>query len=239
MGRRKIQIKTIQNASSRRATFEKRRIGLLKKAMELSILCDARISLTIERKVEGDLQIYASEPFDEIIDRYQRFEGTYRLLTNDHIDAMVPGKNSSNNVGYHVQKQDIGNGMNNDQYKAFTQAQYSQQMPPMTQMEIIPTVPSPSLNHLMSRLSESSVGVPQFSAFQFPQIGDQQQQFQFIEMNSLSIPPRINAMNPEIKRSHELMNGNNGDIVMSQPPRKRLKTQNNSNDTSETATIEM
>ena len=72
MGRKKIAIKPIQSAASRRATFEKRRIGLLKKAMELSILCECTISVSIERKIEKDLQIYASEPFDEIIAKYQQ-----------------------------------------------------------------------------------------------------------------------------------------------------------------------
>jgi len=44
MGRRKIAMKPIKAGSSRRATFEKRRIGLLKKAMELSILCSSTVS---------------------------------------------------------------------------------------------------------------------------------------------------------------------------------------------------
>ncbi|TXG55895.1 hypothetical protein EZV62_017208 [Acer yangbiense] len=41
MGRGKIEIKRIENANSRQVTFSKRRAGLLKKAQELAILCDA------------------------------------------------------------------------------------------------------------------------------------------------------------------------------------------------------
>nr|CAD1838838.1 unnamed protein product [Ananas comosus var. bracteatus] len=42
MGRGKIEIKRIENTTSRQVTFCKRRNGLLKKAYELSVLCDAR-----------------------------------------------------------------------------------------------------------------------------------------------------------------------------------------------------
>jgi len=47
MGRGKIEIKRIENTTNRQVTFCKRRNGLLKKAYELSILCDAEIALVI------------------------------------------------------------------------------------------------------------------------------------------------------------------------------------------------
>lgn len=47
MGRGKIEIKRIENANSRQVTFSKRRNGLLKKAQELSILCDAEVAVII------------------------------------------------------------------------------------------------------------------------------------------------------------------------------------------------
>ncbi|CAN1822915.1 Agamous-like MADS-box protein AGL15 [Linum perenne] len=47
MGRGKIEIKRIENANSRQVTFSKRRSGLLKKAQELSILCDAEVAVII------------------------------------------------------------------------------------------------------------------------------------------------------------------------------------------------
>jgi len=40
-------MKKIENATSRQVTFSKRRNGLLKKAYELSVLCDAQLSLII------------------------------------------------------------------------------------------------------------------------------------------------------------------------------------------------
>ncbi|MBA0877198.1 hypothetical protein Goshw_020212 [Gossypium schwendimanii] len=41
MGRGKIAIRRIDNSASRQVTFSKRRKGLIKKAKELAILCDA------------------------------------------------------------------------------------------------------------------------------------------------------------------------------------------------------
>jgi hypothetical protein len=47
MARGKVQLKRIENPVHRQVTFCKRRAGLLKKAKELSVLCDAEIGLVI------------------------------------------------------------------------------------------------------------------------------------------------------------------------------------------------
>ncbi|KAK3023818.1 hypothetical protein RJ639_044742 [Escallonia herrerae] len=47
MGRGKIEIKKIENVNSRQVTFSKRRAGLLKKAHELSVLCDSEVAVII------------------------------------------------------------------------------------------------------------------------------------------------------------------------------------------------
>ncbi|XP_050253747.1 agamous-like MADS-box protein AGL12 isoform X1 [Quercus robur] len=47
MARGKVQLKRIENPVHRQVTFCKRRAGLLKKAKELSVLCDAEIGLFI------------------------------------------------------------------------------------------------------------------------------------------------------------------------------------------------
>lgn len=47
MGRGKIVIQRIDNSTSRQVTFSKRRSGLLKKAKELAILCDAQVGVII------------------------------------------------------------------------------------------------------------------------------------------------------------------------------------------------
>ncbi|KAF4361592.1 hypothetical protein F8388_007608 [Cannabis sativa] len=59
MGRGKVEVKRIENPTSRQVTFSKRRNGLLKKAFELSLLCDAELALIIFSS-SGKLYQYAS-----------------------------------------------------------------------------------------------------------------------------------------------------------------------------------
>nr|AAS45967.1 deficiens [Mimulus ringens] len=47
MARGKIQIKKIENQTNRQVTYSKRRNGLFKKAHELSVLCDAKVSIVM------------------------------------------------------------------------------------------------------------------------------------------------------------------------------------------------
>lgn len=58
-GRGKIEIKKIENTTNRQVTFCKRRNGLLKKAYELSVLCDAEVALIIFSN-RGRLYEYAN-----------------------------------------------------------------------------------------------------------------------------------------------------------------------------------
>lgn len=61
MGRGKIEIKKIENANSRQVTFSKRRQGLLKKANELAVLCDAQVAVIIFSST-GKVFEYSSAP---------------------------------------------------------------------------------------------------------------------------------------------------------------------------------
>nr|AGN54424.1 PFTM6 [Physalis pubescens] len=45
MGRGKIEIKKIENSTNRQVTYSKRRNGIFKKVKELTVLCDAKISI--------------------------------------------------------------------------------------------------------------------------------------------------------------------------------------------------
>lgn len=62
MGRGKIEIKRIENTTNRQVTFCKRRNGLLKKAYELSVLCDAEVALVVFSN-RGRLYEYANNRY--------------------------------------------------------------------------------------------------------------------------------------------------------------------------------
>ncbi|XP_076936660.1 agamous-like MADS-box protein AGL104 [Bidens hawaiensis] len=70
MGRVKLQIKKIENSTNRQVTFSKRRNGLIKKAYELSVLCDVDVAL-IMFSPSGRASIFSgSKSIEEIISRY-------------------------------------------------------------------------------------------------------------------------------------------------------------------------
>ncbi|XP_052207128.1 agamous-like MADS-box protein MADS1 [Diospyros lotus] len=70
-GRGKIEIKRIENTTNRQVTFCKRRNGLLKKAYELSVLCDAEVALIVF-STRGRLYEYANNSVRATIDRYKK-----------------------------------------------------------------------------------------------------------------------------------------------------------------------
>lgn len=59
MGRGKIEIKRIENSSNRQVTYSKRRNGIMKKAKEIGVLCEAKVSVIIFAS-SGKMQDYCS-----------------------------------------------------------------------------------------------------------------------------------------------------------------------------------
>ncbi|KAJ0086925.1 hypothetical protein Patl1_08269 [Pistacia atlantica] len=76
MGRGKIEIKRIENSSNRQVTFSKRRNGILKKAKEISVLCDTEVSLIICSS-SGKMHQYCSPSTTlvDILDKYHKQSG--------------------------------------------------------------------------------------------------------------------------------------------------------------------
>ncbi|RID76982.1 hypothetical protein BRARA_B03928 [Brassica rapa] len=71
MGRRKVEIKLIENKSSRQVTFSKRRTGLIEKARQLSVLCESSVAVLV---VSASGKLYNSSSGDNmtnIVDRYE------------------------------------------------------------------------------------------------------------------------------------------------------------------------
>ncbi|EPS70016.1 hypothetical protein M569_04748, partial [Genlisea aurea] len=70
MGRGRVELRRIENKRKRQASFGKRRDGLLKKAHELSVLCDADVALIIFSN-EGKLcEFTSAHSMDHTLQRY-------------------------------------------------------------------------------------------------------------------------------------------------------------------------
>ncbi|CAI9764727.1 unnamed protein product [Fraxinus pennsylvanica] len=80
MGRGKIDIKKIENVNSRQITFSKRRTGLLKKAHELAVLCEAEVAVIIFSNT-GKLFEFSSSDMKRTLSRYNECQGPPEVLT--------------------------------------------------------------------------------------------------------------------------------------------------------------
>ncbi|CAL5006087.1 unnamed protein product [Urochloa decumbens] len=88
MGRGKIEIKRIDNATSRQVTFSKRRSGLLKKAKELAILCDAEVGLIVFSST-GRLYDFASTSVKSVIERYSEAKEDHHQTMSASAEAKL------------------------------------------------------------------------------------------------------------------------------------------------------
>nr|AMS35024.1 APETALA-like protein [Cornus sanguinea] len=87
MGRGKVQLKRIENKINRQVTFSKRRGGLLKKAHEISVLCDAEVALIVF-STKGKLFEYSTDSsMEKILERYERYSHVERQLTVHDLES--------------------------------------------------------------------------------------------------------------------------------------------------------
>uniref|UniRef100_A0A6M2DHG8 Putative mads box transcription factor n=1 Tax=Xenopsylla cheopis TaxID=163159 RepID=A0A6M2DHG8_XENCH len=84
MGRKKIQISRITDERNRQVTFNKRKFGVMKKAYELSVLCDCEIALIIFSS-SNKLYQYASTDMDKVLLKYTEYNEPHESLTNKNI----------------------------------------------------------------------------------------------------------------------------------------------------------
>ncbi|XP_034417130.1 myocyte-specific enhancer factor 2A-like [Cyclopterus lumpus] len=88
MGRKKIQITRIVDERNRQVTFMKRKFGLMKKAYELSVLCDCEIALIIFNSSNKLFQ-YASTDMDKVLLKYTEYNEPHESRTNcDIVEAL-------------------------------------------------------------------------------------------------------------------------------------------------------
>ncbi|XP_078698450.1 myocyte-specific enhancer factor 2A-like isoform X20 [Branchiostoma floridae x Branchiostoma belcheri] len=91
MGRKKIQIARIDDERNRQVTFTKRKFGLMKKAYELSVLCDCEIALIIFNSANKLFQ-YASTDMDKVLLKYTEYNEPHESRTNSDIVEMLRKK---------------------------------------------------------------------------------------------------------------------------------------------------
>ncbi|CAG9581172.1 unnamed protein product [Danaus chrysippus] len=97
MGRKKIQISRITDERNRQVTFNKRKFGVMKKAYELSVLCDCEIALIIFSS-NNKLYQYASTDMDKVLLKYTEYNEPHESLTNRNIIEALTKKEHKNGV---------------------------------------------------------------------------------------------------------------------------------------------
>uniref|UniRef100_A0AAU7LJG9 MADS42 n=1 Tax=Hippophae rhamnoides TaxID=193516 RepID=A0AAU7LJG9_9ROSA len=114
MGRGKIEIRRIENQTSRQVTYTKRRSGILKKAHEITILCDAKVSVIIFSS-NGKMVEYLSpgSNLEEILDLYNKNSSGNKLWDSKHenlsneIDRVKKDNDNMNIELKHLNGEDI------------------------------------------------------------------------------------------------------------------------------------
>ncbi|XP_051151579.1 floral homeotic protein GLOBOSA-like [Andrographis paniculata] len=100
MGRGKIEIKRIENSSNRQVTYSKRRNGLIKKAKEISVLCDAQVSVIIFAN-SGKIHEFCSPSTTlvDMLDQYHKLSGK-RLwdAKHEHLENEISGVKKENDL---------------------------------------------------------------------------------------------------------------------------------------------
>ncbi|KAK7310940.1 hypothetical protein RJT34_08751 [Clitoria ternatea] len=104
MARGKIQIKRIENTTNRQVTYSKRRNGLFKKANELTVLCDAKVSIIMFSST-GKLHEYISPSTStkQFFDQYQMTLGLD--LWSSHYENMQDNLKKQKEVNRNLRKE--------------------------------------------------------------------------------------------------------------------------------------
>ena len=88
MGRKKIKIRQISDKRLSQVTFTRRKFGLMKKAYELSVLCNCDIGLIVFNSSNKLFQ-YASSDLDKILVKFSQYRGPRKLRTNADLKDLI------------------------------------------------------------------------------------------------------------------------------------------------------
>ncbi|KAJ4762268.1 MADS box transcription factor [Rhynchospora pubera] len=104
MSRGRVELRRIENKASRLVSFSKRSRGLLKKAHELSVMCDADVGLIIFSAHGRLYEFSTSNCMEKIIDRYRQFSDVERVTMLQQ-EVLRPKKLSADSgTGFEAQK---------------------------------------------------------------------------------------------------------------------------------------
>jgi hypothetical protein len=83
----RIEIAPIECPRHRRITYSKRKAGLVRKATELAVLCDADVAVLM-CNADKRLSVYSSSPVDHVLEKFSLFEGIPEVgLSRPHLLA--------------------------------------------------------------------------------------------------------------------------------------------------------
>ena len=119
MGRNKIKIERIKSERNRNVTYIKRKKGLIKKAMELSLLCDANIFLCIIPKGTTQKSIFCStesigEISPKLIRNFSPIMNKKKLLKGMNKSRLSCSKNNINLYPLNIISKKSDNNINNN-----------------------------------------------------------------------------------------------------------------------------
>ncbi|XP_028615907.1 myocyte-specific enhancer factor 2C isoform X3 [Grammomys surdaster] len=177
MGRKKIQITRIMDERNRQVTFTKRKFGLMKKAYELSVLCDCEIALIIFNSTNKLFQ-YASTDMDKVLLKYTEYNEPHESRTNSDIVETLrkkglngcdsPDPDADDSVGHSPESEDKYRKINEDIDLMISRQRLCAVPPPNFEMPV--TIPVSSHNSLVYSNPVSSLGNPNLLPLAHPSL---------------------------------------------------------------------
>ncbi|XP_040197932.1 myocyte-specific enhancer factor 2C isoform X7 [Rana temporaria] len=165
MGRKKIQITRIMDERNRQVTFTKRKFGLMKKAYELSVLCDCEIALIIFNSTNKLFQ-YASTDMDKVLLKYTEYNEPHESRTNSDIVETLrkkglngcdsPDPDADDSVGHSPESEDKYRKINEDIDLMISRQRLCAGPPPNFEMPV--SIPVSNHNSLAYSNSAGSMG---------------------------------------------------------------------------------
>ncbi|XP_028731477.1 myocyte-specific enhancer factor 2C isoform X1 [Peromyscus maniculatus bairdii] len=202
MGRKKIQITRIMDERNRQVTFTKRKFGLMKKAYELSVLCDCEIALIIFNSTNKLFQ-YASTDMDKVLLKYTEYNEPHESRTNSDIVETLrkkglngcdsPDPDADDSVGHSPESEDKYRKINEDIDLMISRQRLCAVPPPNFEMPV--SIPVSSHNSLVYSNPVSSLGNPSLLPLAHPSL----------QRNSMS--PGVTHRPPSAGNTGGLMGG--------------------------------